>query len=136
MSLHEFYKPYDNGDGTFQCPGNDGACGRKLKRFTSNSAKNPNRNFISDSKTNQAGEETGGCGFFGFLDTEPQKRPAFNNKRPRADFVNSSMGATNDSVTKDLATLSAQIAMLQTSIGEVNRRLQECENAITQLSEN
>ncbi len=59
-------------NGNYQCPW----CPRDLKAKLSNSAKNPNKLFVSCS------QDHGGCGLFCFLDSEPNEQ--FNPAKKRS----------------------------------------------------
>ena len=101
--VHEYWqKRYDKESQTFECK-----CGKRLRKATSNTDKNPLRDFVGCS--NRDGRD--GCGFFCWLDEEPKAFGGAAVKRPRTtEFVASS----------DAPNLQAQVANLGAEIARLN----------------
>lgn len=115
-----FWAEHQREDGDFDCPGE--GCGRVLKARMSNTAKNPNRQFVS------CGKDFGGCGLFCFTDERPKftggKQAQGAQKRARAAGYSQQLAVVeNDQVARIPAEVEVQISRLATAIDRVEQDL-------------
>ena len=124
--MDSFWESRQTDEG-FTCPGEGGNCQRVIKLKTSNTAKNPGREFVACSK------DFGGCGLFCFLDERPRlggggggKGGASAAKRPRRPGVSDQLTIVeNDNVARVPSEAELQLARLQTSCDRIEQQLRE-----------
>lgn len=117
--MASFWAEHQRDDGDFDCPTE--GCGRVLKVRVSNTAKNPNRQFVSCAK------DFGGCGLFCFTDERPKfggGKSAQKRARPGGNGYSGQLAVVETPEAARIPSdVEVQLARLATAVDRVEQEL-------------